>query len=137
VTPSPQPVSAATEARYGRHFRDLNEELDVNFYAPPPRVARPISRAPIKTPREKSAESYSAALAGVLFKGLAESLAAGDQDKAVSFINRGFAEGSPRLGCDLLCEAIAIVGPGRTWTAQLAPLSRIPPKTTIEDNPSL
>ena len=90
-------------------------------------------REPAKSPREKEADGYHAALARVLANGLAESLEAGDQARAVSFINRGFAEGSPQMGCDLLCQAIAIVGPGRTWTVQIAPLSSVATKPVIVD----
>jgi hypothetical protein len=76
---------------------------------------------PLKTPRERAADSFHAALSAVLTAGLDDALAAGDHPRAVSFINRGFAEGDPELGCDLLCRAIAAVGPARTWTVQLAP----------------
>lgn len=75
-----------------------------------------------RTPRARESDGFNAALAAVLAKGMTEALLAEDHPKAVSFINRGFAEGSPQLGCDLLCQAIAIVGPSRTWTVQIAPL---------------
>ncbi|MEV6844832.1 hypothetical protein [Actinoplanes sp. NPDC051411] len=78
-----------------------------------------------KTPREKEADSFHAALAAVLTAGLDDALEAGDHTKAVSFINRGFAEGDPQLGCDLLCRAIEVVGPARTWTVQIAPLNHL------------
>lgn len=105
----------------------------MNFYAAPPKVSRTSSREPLKTPREKEADGYGAALAAVLSRGLAAALDAGDQARAVAFINRGFAEGSPQLGCDLLCQAISIVGPGRTWTVQIAPLSQNGQKAMIAD----
>ena len=79
------------------------------------------------TLREKGAASFHAALAGVLTAGLEAALEAGDHPKAISFINRGFAEGSPQLGCDLLCRAIAVVGTARTWTVRLAPLTSVGP----------
>ncbi|MEU4426831.1 hypothetical protein AB0F81_39940 [Actinoplanes sp. NPDC024001] len=95
-------------------------------------------REPTKTLREKSADSFQAALAAVLTAGLEDALQAGDHPKAVALINRGFAEGNPQLGCDLLCRAIAVVGAARTWTVQLAPLSRIhqrsaPPSEQAEE----
>ncbi|GLY06513.1 MULTISPECIES: hypothetical protein [Actinoplanes] len=79
---------------------------------------------PAKTLREKETASFHAALAGVLTAGLRDALAAGDHPRAIGLINRGFAEGSPQLGCDLLCQAMASVGPARTWTVQLAPLAQ-------------
>ena len=90
-----------------------------------PMVTASTLRAPVKTLREKSADSFQAALAAVLVTGLEEALLAGDHPRAVALINRGFAEGSPQLGCDLLCRAIAAVGAARTWTVQLAPPSRV------------
>jgi hypothetical protein len=87
-------------------------------------TASPL-REPPKTLREKGADSFHAALAAVLAAGLDAALEAGDHPKAVSFINRGFAEGTPQLGCDLLCRAIAVVGAARTWTVQLAPLTHV------------
>ncbi|MET0414988.1 MAG: hypothetical protein ABW022_03070 [Actinoplanes sp.] len=78
-------------------------------------------REPIKTLREKGADSFHAALAAALVTSLDVALEAGDHPRAVSIINRGFAEGNPQLGCDLLCRAIAVVGTARTWTVQLAP----------------
>jgi hypothetical protein len=86
-------------------------------------------RVPPKTLREKGADSFHAVLAGLLTAGLVEALEAGDHDKAINFINRGFAEGSPQLGCELLCRAIESVGAARTWTVQLAPLTRVPQRT--------
>jgi hypothetical protein len=86
----------------------------------------PLASAPttvFKSPREKSADSFHAALTAILTAGLDDALAAGDHARAVSFINRGFAEGDPILGCDLLRRAIAAVGPARTWTVQIAPLN--------------
>jgi hypothetical protein len=82
-------------------------------------------REPIKTPREKEADSFHAVLATVLAAGLEDALQAGDHARAVSLINRGFAEGNPQLGCDLLCRAIAAVGSARTWTVQIAPLTHV------------
>lgn len=79
------------------------------------------SRVPTKTLREKGADSFHAALAAALTAGLEDALEAGDHPRAISFINRGFAEGSPQLGCDLLCRAIAVVGTTRTWTVQMRP----------------
>ncbi|GID31984.1 hypothetical protein [Paractinoplanes brasiliensis] len=81
-------------------------------------------REPSKTLREKSADNFHAALAAVLVTGLDSALEAGDHAKAVAIINRGFAEGRPELGCDLLCRAIAVVGAARTWTVQLAPVTQ-------------
>ncbi|GIM94594.1 hypothetical protein [Paractinoplanes toevensis] len=88
--------------------------------------ATPTLREPVKTLREKGADSFHAALAAVLAAGLDAALEAGDHEKAITFINRGFAEGSPQIGCDLLCRAIAVVGAARTWTVQLAPLTQVP-----------
>ena len=85
----------------------------------------PSTRRLGKTLREKEAESFHAALAGLLSAGLEEALTAGDHAKAVGFVNRGFAEGNPRLGCELLCRAMAVVGASRTWTVQIAPLSQV------------
>jgi len=98
----------------------------VTFVFAPPKAARPPAPEPTKTPREKQADGFQAALAAVLTAGLTSALEAGDHPRAISFINRGFAEGSPRLGCDLLCQAIAAVGAARTWTVQLAPLAHVP-----------
>jgi hypothetical protein len=89
----------------------------------PPTVTASSFREPAKTLREKGADSFHAALAAVLAAGLEDALEAGDHPRAISFINRGFAEGTPQLGCDLLCRAIAVVGAARTWTVQLAPLT--------------
>jgi hypothetical protein len=100
----------------------------MTFRLAPPAIAPTRSREPVKTLREKGADSFHAALAAVLTAGLAAALEAGDHEKAITFINRGFAEGSPQLGCDLLCRAIAVVGAARTWTVQLAPLTRVPPQ---------
>jgi len=85
----------------------------------------PTVRKPFKTPREKEADSFQAVLASVLGAGLEDALAEGDHARAVSLINRGFAEGDPQLGCDLLCRAIEVVGPARTWTVQIAPPSQL------------
>lgn len=96
----------------------------------------PALREPAKTARERGADSFHAALATVLAAGLEDALEAGDHSRAVSFVNRGFAEGSPQLGCDLLCRAIAVVGTARTWTVQLAPLTRVRPRSASDDSPS-
>jgi hypothetical protein len=98
-------------------------------FASAPTAVAP-SRLPVKTLRQKGADSFHAALAGVLTNGLEAALEAGDHPRAISFINRGFAEGSPQLGCDLLCRAMAAVGAARTWTVQLAPLTRVPQQAT-------
>jgi hypothetical protein len=81
--------------------------------------------APAKTLRQKGADSFHAALAAVLTAGLENALEAGDHQRAVTFINRGFAEGTPQLGCELLCRAIEVVGAARTWTVQLAPQPQV------------
>ncbi|MBG0564035.1 hypothetical protein [Actinoplanes aureus] len=91
----------------------------------PPTVTASTSREPAKTLRERGADSFQAALAAVLTAGLENALEAGDHPKAVNFINRGFAEGTPQLGCELLCRAIAVVGTARTWTVQLAPPTQV------------
>jgi hypothetical protein len=88
----------------------------------PPTVSTPPLREPAKTLRERGADSFHAALAAVLAAGLQDALEVGDHPRAINLINRGFAEGNPQLGCDLLCQAIAVVGTARTWTVQLAPL---------------
>ncbi|WP_250033940.1 hypothetical protein [Paractinoplanes maris] len=80
-----------------------------------------VTAAPAKTFREKGADSFHAALGAVLATALDDALESGDHPRAVTIINRGFAEGTPQLGCDLLCRAIAAVGAARTWTVQLAP----------------
>jgi hypothetical protein len=95
--------------------------------------APPVSRVPVKTLREKGADSFHAALATVLTTALEAALEAGDHPRAISLINRGFAEGSPQMGCDLLCRAIAVVGAARTWTVQLAPLTRVPQQSASRD----
>ena len=101
----------------------------MTFVSAPPTVAPPRSREPVKTLRQKGADSFHAALAAVLTAGLDSALEAGDHPKAVSFINRGFAEGSPQMGCDLLCRAIAIVGAARTWTVQISPVTSVPQRS--------
>ncbi|WP_328472809.1 hypothetical protein OHA21_10880 [Actinoplanes sp. NBC_00393] len=83
----------------------------------------PTTREPGKTLRERGADSFQAALAAVLAAALEEALTAGDHARAIRLINRGFAEGSPQLGCELLCRASAVVGTARTWTVQLTPSS--------------
>ncbi len=90
-----------------------------------PTVTATALREPAKSLREKKADSFHAVLATVLAAGLEAALEAGDHPRAINFINRGFAEGSPELGCDLFCRAIAVVGTARTWTVQLAPLTRV------------
>ena len=97
----------------------------MTFVSAPPTATPSRLREPAKTLREKGADSFHAALAAVLAVGLEDALEAGDHPRAVSFINRGFAEGSPQLGCDLLCRAIAVVGAARTWTVQIAPQTRV------------
>jgi hypothetical protein len=101
----------------------------MTFVSAPPTVAPPRLREPVKTLREKGADSFHAALAAVLTAGLENALEAGDHPRAVSFINRGFAEGSPQMGCDLLCRAIAMVGAARTWTVQIAPVTSVPQRS--------
>ncbi|GAA2660337.1 hypothetical protein [Paractinoplanes durhamensis] len=78
-----------------------------------------------KTLREKGADSFHAVLGTVLTAALDAALEAGDHPKAITIINRGFAEGTPQLGCALLCRAIEVVGAARTWTVQLAPQTTI------------
>ncbi|MFG2062718.1 hypothetical protein ACGFIK_15010 [Micromonospora sp. NPDC048871] len=94
----------------------------MTFALAPSAVSSPEPRRPVKNLREKGAESFHSALTKVLTAALEDALEAGDHPKAISLINRGFAEGSAQLGCDLLCRAIAVVGTARTWTVQLAPL---------------
>ncbi|MFI5896891.1 hypothetical protein ACIA5D_43005 [Actinoplanes sp. NPDC051513] len=91
----------------------------------PPAVTAPALRPPTKTLREKGADSFHAALAAVLAAGLEDALEEGDHQRAISFINRGFAEGTPQMGCDLLCRAMEAVGAARTWTVQLAPRTEV------------
>jgi hypothetical protein len=98
-------------------------EINITSLFAPPRNATSTTPEPVKNLREKDADSFHAALGGVLARGIADALAAGDHDRAVGLINRGFAEGTPELGCDLLRQAMAIVGTSRTWTVQIAPLS--------------
>jgi hypothetical protein len=97
----------------------------MTFVFAPPTATSSTLREPAKTLREKGADGFHAALAAVLAAGLEDALEAGDHPRAVSFINRGFAEGSPQLGCDLLCRAIAVVGAARTWTVQIAPQTHV------------
>ncbi|GHJ43183.1 hypothetical protein Cs7R123_05250 [Catellatospora sp. TT07R-123] len=94
----------------------------MTFVLAPPTFSPSLSREPAKTLRERGADSFHASLAAVLATGLEHALEAGDHSRAVSIINRGFAEGSPELGCELLCRAMAVVGTARTWTVQLASL---------------
>ena len=101
----------------------------MTFVSAPPTVAASTLREPVKTLREKGADSFYAALAAVLTAGLENALEAGDHPRAVSFINRGFAEGNPQIGCDLLCRAIAVVGAARTWTVQIAPVTSVPQRS--------
>jgi hypothetical protein len=91
----------------------------------PTTFAASTLREPAKTLREKGADSFHAALASVLTTALDDALEAGDHPRAISLINRGFAEGTPQVGCDLLCRAITVVGAARTWTVQLAPLNQV------------
>jgi hypothetical protein len=93
--------------------------------APPSRL-----REPVKTLREKGADSFHAALAGALTAALEAALEAGDHPRAVSVINRGFAEGNPQLGCELLGRAAALIGGARTWTVQLSSSTRVPARST-------
>lgn len=91
-----------------------------------PRTDGPsTSREPTKNLREREADRYLAALAGVLATGLADALEAEDYPRAISLINRGLAEGTPELGCDLLRQAMTTVGGSRTWTVQIAPQARV------------
>ncbi|MEU4215169.1 hypothetical protein [Actinoplanes sp. NPDC026623] len=94
-------------------------------------------REPAKTLREKGADSFHAALAAVLAAGLEDALQTGDHPRAISLINRGFAEGTPQLGCDLLCRAIQVVGAARTWTVQLAPLTSVRQRSASGASPGL
>ena len=89
-------------------------------FAPPQSTVRP----PVRNLRERGADSFHAALAAVLAAGLEAALEAGDHAKAVNLINRGFAESTPQVGCDLLRRAIEVVGAARTWTVQIAPLNQ-------------
>jgi hypothetical protein len=98
----------------------------MRFVSAPPATASATLGVPAKTLRQKGADSFHAALAGVLTAGLDDALMAGDYPKAVLLINRGFAEGTPQLGCELLCRAMTAVGVARTWTVQLAPLTHVP-----------
>jgi hypothetical protein len=95
-------------------------------------VTPSTSREPVKTLREKGADSFHAALAAVLAAKLEDALQRDDHAGAVTVINRGFAEGTPQLGCDLLCRAIAVVGAARTWTVQLAPPTRVRQRSAAE-----
>jgi hypothetical protein len=92
----------------------------------PPTEGPSTSREPTKNLRERGADSFYAALATALATGLADALEAGDYPRAISFINRGLAEGTPQLGCDLLRQAMTTVGGARTWTVQIAPQARVP-----------
>lgn len=94
-----------------------------------PTIAASTLREPAKTPREKEADSFHAALAAVLASGLEDALEADDHPRAIRLINRGFAEGSPQMGCELLCRAVTVVGAARTWTVQLAPQPRVPQRS--------
>lgn len=104
------------------------------FVLAPPTTTPSTSRQPTKTLRERGADSFHAALAAVLAAGLEDALEAGDHPKAISFINRGFAEGSPQLGCDLLRRAIEVVGAARTWTVQIAPLTPVRQRSAPQDD---
>lgn len=106
----------------------------MTFVSTPTTDAPSRLRTPTKTLREKGADSFHAALSAVLTAGLEAALEAGDHPRAISFINRGFAEGSPQLGCDLLCRAITAVGAARTWTVQLSPPTRVPQQSAPQDD---
>jgi hypothetical protein len=93
----------------------------MTYVSAPPTITSSMVREPVKTLREKGADSFHAALAGVLANALENALAIGDHEKAVNIVNRGFAEGNPQLGCDLLHRAMSVVGTARTWTVALAP----------------
>ena len=97
-----------------------------------PMVTTPT--VPAKSLRQKGADNFHAALASVLAAGLENALEAGDHPRAISYINRGFAEGTPQLGCDLLCRAIAVVGAARTWTVQLTPLTHLRQRPAAPDD---
>ncbi|HLL69769.1 MAG TPA: hypothetical protein VK453_29245 [Micromonosporaceae bacterium] len=105
----------------------------MNFLIAPPAMSRPEPPEPARTPREKEVDGFNTVLATILANQLTAALAADDHPRAVGLINRGFAEGSPQMGCALLCQAIAIVGSGRTWTVQIAPLSDRAPKARPSD----
>ena len=75
--------------------------------------------------RDRGAANFHAALARVLTVALDEALDAEDHPKAISVINRAFAEGTTEMGCELLCHASEKVGAARTWTVQLAPLNHL------------
>jgi hypothetical protein len=81
------------------------------------------SPGPMKNLRDKEADSFHTVLATILTTGLRDALDAGDHPRAIMFINRGFAEGTPQLGCELLRHAMTVVGTARTWTVQLTPLA--------------
>ncbi|WP_436533291.1 hypothetical protein [Actinoplanes sp. HUAS TT8] len=91
---------------------------------------QPTLREPTQNLRDRGAANFHAALGRVLAAGLEDALAAGDHDRAINLINRGFAEGTPQIGCELLCRAIDVVGAARTWTVQLAPLSHLRQRST-------
>jgi hypothetical protein len=101
----------------------------MTFVSAPPTAAPATFGEPVKTLRQRGADSFHAALAAVLTAGLDDALQAGDHPRAITFINRGFAEGTPQLGCDLLCRAMTVVGAARTWTVQLAPLTLVPQRS--------
>lgn len=83
------------------------------------------ARGSTKTLREKGLDRFQEVLAAILTAGLEEALAAGDQERVVALINRAFAEGSPQLGCRLLCRASEVVGAARTWTVRISPPSGV------------
>jgi hypothetical protein len=105
------------------------QEFDMTFALAPAQTGPSTIREPFKTLRERETDRFHAALGRVLSAGLAAALEAEDHPRAVSIINRGFAEGTPQLGCDLLCQAIAVVGAARTWTVQIAPLAPVPERS--------
>ena len=96
-------------------------ECDITFPAAQPAVTSTPPREPRKTLRQRGADSFHAALAAVLSTALEDALEQGDHARAVALVNRGFAEGSPQLGCELLCRAMTVVGAARTWTVQMRP----------------
>lgn len=96
-------------------------EYDITFLTAQSAITSTPLREPRKTLRQKGADSFHAALAAVLAGALEDALEQGDHPRAVAVVNRGFAEGSPQLGCELLCRAMTVVGAARTWTVQMRP----------------
>jgi hypothetical protein len=85
--------------------------------------------------RDRGAANFHAVLARVLTTALDQALEAGDHPKAISVINRAFAEGTTQMGCDLLCRAGETIGAARTWTVQLAPLNHPRQRPAAGDTP--